>query len=146
VHVDDKSAVAIYDAHSMPVVALLSADAFCSDAQLAAVCGLSARHVQRLTAERVLRKGKRGYRLSASVQAYLRYREEWIKRECSKTDNGYNEARTARIRSLMRFVGLAAEPSTNRFTLCMSISRMPQPGWPFRLTKRERMAPSAIKL
>src|SRR5437899_1519060 len=83
----------------MPVVVLLNANAL-SEAQLAEVCGLSVRHVARLTDQKVLRKGKRGYKLSESVRAYVKHRESIIKRECSKFGDGYNAARARRMFAL----------------------------------------------
>jgi hypothetical protein len=75
-------------------------NAFCSAMELGEVLGITSQHVRRLHDGKVLRRNKHGFRLAESVQAYVRHREEVIKQQCSKTDNGYDLARTDRMRCL----------------------------------------------
>jgi phage terminase Nu1 subunit (DNA packaging protein) len=87
---------------------LASPDVVCTRQQLSEVLGLTTRTVDRLALDGLFKpvrgkfngSGKR-YRLSVSVQAYLKHRSEVIKKQC---DNGagdaYNNARARRMEAL----------------------------------------------
>jgi phage terminase Nu1 subunit (DNA packaging protein) len=80
----------------MPLLKLLNVNAL-TDAQLADVLGLSERTVYRLRADKVLRKGTRGYRLSECVQAFVKHREACVKKESSKFGDSYTQSRARRM-------------------------------------------------
>jgi phage terminase Nu1 subunit (DNA packaging protein) len=88
----------------MPVVALNDTSALCTSKQLADVLGLTARQVDHLRTEGILRKARgklHGYKLAESVQAYLRYQRDYVTRKCSiNGDQAYNDARSRRMAAL----------------------------------------------
>jgi hypothetical protein len=86
-------------------VELQSANVVCSADTLAAVLGLTTRHVRRLTTERVLslvprNGGKQRYQLDESVQRYLKYQKDYVTAELLRTDGAYQVARARRMTAL----------------------------------------------
>jgi phage terminase Nu1 subunit (DNA packaging protein) len=93
----------------MPFGSLSDAKVICTATQLGEVIGRTTRQVHQLTSDlKVLRKGKRGYRLDENVQAFLQYREAVVRKECSRTSNGYETARTSRMTALATIESMRA--------------------------------------
>jgi hypothetical protein len=81
----------------MSFASLSDAKSVCTARRLGEVIGRTERQVHALTTEKVLRKGARGYRLDENVQAFLAYREQVIRKECSRTSDAYEKARSRRM-------------------------------------------------
>jgi phage terminase Nu1 subunit (DNA packaging protein) len=81
---------------------LPTSDCVCSGKQLGEVLGMNLRQIERHAQSGVLKpvrcklRGKH-FRLSESVQAYQRYREEIVKQQCSRTSDAYEKARSRRM-------------------------------------------------
>lgn len=90
---------------AMSVGELQSADVHCSPNVLAAVIGISTRHLRRLTVEGILplvrRNGKKPrYQLDESVKRFLKYQRDYIAATMSSADGEYRDARTRRMSAL----------------------------------------------
>jgi hypothetical protein len=87
------------------MIMLASADVVCTARQLGDVLGVTNQQVERLARAGVLKpvrcklKGRR-YRLSDSVQSYLKYQRESVKAACASSNGAYNDARTRRMNAL----------------------------------------------
>lgn len=89
----------------MPVVTLVDVNAICTAAQLGKVLGLGTRQIHHLDREGVLKRARcklkmKRYRLAESVQSYLRHQRDYVKRECSRANAGYDVARAQRMAAL----------------------------------------------
>ena len=103
----------------MAAIELQSPKAICSAEILAAVLGLSTRHVRRLTGDGVLtlirRNGKHPrYRLADSVQRYLKHQKHYITADLSRPDDAYQAARTERMCALAKIEQIRVDEMRGR--------------------------------
>jgi phage terminase Nu1 subunit (DNA packaging protein) len=89
----------------MGAMLLNDVNAICSARQLADVLGLTIRQVHSLQTEGVLRSSRRGkvqgFKLSTSVQAYLRHQHDYVKKKYSSSgDHAYTDARSRRMAAI----------------------------------------------